>query len=65
MDDDLVMEDLMGEEEDVIKGGGMVLVKKTREEKERERELVERLVEAIGAGTPEQEEDKEDDLFPE
>ena len=64
MDDDLVMEDLMGEE-DVIKGGGMVLVKKTREEKERERELVERLVEEIGAGTLEQEEDKEDDIFPE
>jgi hypothetical protein len=65
MDDDLVMEDLMGEEGVTKGGGGMVLVKKTREEKERERELVERLVEAIGAGTPEQEEDKEDDIFPE
>jgi len=63
--DDLVMEDLMGEEEVKEGGGGMVvLVKKTKEEKERERRLVDRLLQAIGVGTPE-EEDKDDDIFPE
>ncbi len=45
--DDLVMEDMMEEDEEVKEGvavGGMVLVRKTAEEKERERELVDRLV---------------------
>ena len=62
------MEDLMEEDEEVKEGGGavggMVLVRKTAVEKERERELVERLLEGIRVGTPE-EEDKEDDIFPE
>ena len=65
--DDLVMEDLMIEEEEAKEGaaGGVVLlVRKTRKEKEKERELVERLLEGIRAGTTE-EEDKDDDIFPE
>ena len=57
----------MEEEEEAKEGaaGGVVLlVRKTGKEKEKERELVERLLEGIRAGTAEEEEDKDDDIFP-